>query len=193
MTAPKYMGNDTGNDNPSNVTEQTPEDVSTIKEQLERERAEKAELAEKNRQLFERAKKAEGYTKDTEGNWSKVEKEAPKSKAKPTDELDYGQKAYLKASGVETTEFDFVKQHLTESGKDLDALLASKYFQSELKEFRDKKSTENASPSPTRTTVENPQSKVEYWIARKELPADPALRLAVVNRRIEMERSAYNQ
>ena len=36
-------------------------------------------LEEKNKQLFERAKKAEGFEKDSDGNWSKDEKaEKPK-------------------------------------------------------------------------------------------------------------------
>src|SRR3990167_4988125 len=76
---------------------------------------------------------------------------APKTDEHKTGELDYGQKAYLKASGISEVEFDFVKDQLTASGKNLETLLASPYFTEQLKAKRDAKTVANATPSATRT------------------------------------------
>lgn len=53
--------NITGDDNQQNDSDPTAEDRV-------------AQLEEQNRKLFERAKKAEGFVKDSEGNWVKKEK-----------------------------------------------------------------------------------------------------------------------
>lgn len=89
-----------------------------------------------------------------------------------SDELDYGQKAYLKASGIEPTEFDFVKGELDKSGKDIDGLLQSGYFQNELKQKRDAQANLRATPSATRLSGGDPKSKVDYWLSKGELPSD---------------------
>ena len=119
-----------------------------------------------------------------------IEDEKPAKKQKQSGELDWGQKAYLKASGIEPTDFGFVQEQLEESGKDLDSLLASGYFQSELKAQKEQRDVAKATPGATRTSTEPANTKVEYWIAKGKLPDDPALRIQVVNRKIEIERSA---
>lgn len=114
-----------------------------------------------------------------------------------SDELDYGAKAYLKASGIEPTEFEFVKKHIKESGKDIDSLLNSGYFQSELKDYRNAEAVKKATPSSTRLAPDNGKSKVDYWIDRGELPPDTyenrQLRFDIVNARYEREKSAFNR
>jgi hypothetical protein len=155
------------------------------------------ELEGSNRQLFERAKKAEGFTKGTDGEWTK--REAPKPKAKPgpkpknevSGELDYGQKAYLKGEGIEASEFGFVQDHLEKSGLGLDELLGNGYFKADLQVQRDKATVANATPSGTRGAKEAAASEVDYWINKGELPENTVenrqLRQDIVNKRTQLE------
>jgi len=163
------------------------------------------ELEGSNRQLFERAKKAEGFTKGTDGEWTK--REAPKPKAKPgpkpktevSGELDYGQKAYLKGEGIESNEFEFVQDQLQESGMSLDGLLSNNYFKSELENRRNEATTANAIPSGTRGAKEAAATEVAHWISKGELPENTPenrqLRQDIVNERtkIEVDRSKFAQ
>lgn len=55
----------------------TPNDEVRTTEDLEAIRAENQRIKEQNARLFERAKRAEGFTKDSDGNW--VKKEKPQS------------------------------------------------------------------------------------------------------------------
>jgi hypothetical protein len=120
-----------------------------------------------------------------------IEDEKPAKKQKQSGELDWGQKAYLKASGIEPTYFGFVQQELEDSGHDLETLLESGYFKSRLEtEKGNNDALKAASIKGTRTSTEPATSKVEYWIAKGKLPDDPELRIQVVNRKIEIERSA---
>ena len=134
-----------------------------------------AENSKLNRQL-KRAKKAD---------------EAPE-RAKQSEGLDYGMKAYLKAEGINSNEFDFVQEQLSESNLQLDGLLSNKYFQSELKDRRDKAAIETAMPGNTRGASENPKSKVDYWLSRGEMPENTPenteLRREIVNKRYDREK-----
>lgn len=129
----------------------------------------------------------------------KVEELKPQDKIenKKSDELDYAQKAYLKASGINSEEFDFVHQVMKETGKDLDSVLGSKYFQAELKERRDAKAINDAMPKniPGRST-EPASNKVEYWVNKGELPPDTPenrkLREDITNARYDLEKSRGN-
>jgi hypothetical protein len=148
----------------------------------------------------EALKKAQGIAKRFQTKLSKLsEPKAPASEpAKPANQqkgFDYAEKAYLKSSGINADEFDFVKEVMDATGKtDIDAILGSKYFQAELKERRDLKATEVATPSGTKRAGNTTRDQVDYWIAKGELPpADQAeLRRAVVNARIKSEKSKTN-
>jgi hypothetical protein len=159
------------------------------------------ELREQNRQLFARAKKAEGFSlKD--GEWVKEEKEKPKSTKKSDEksDFDYGQKAYLIANGIKADEINYVKEVMEATGKDLDSVLASKYFQAELKERREAQVAEAAMPSGTKRSGTASRDSVEYWVAKGELPPNTPenfkLRAEVVNAKIKSQtsnRQFYNQ
>lgn len=116
-----------------------------------------------------------------------VTKKEPKS-----DNFDYGEKAYLKSSGIEPTEFDFVKKIQKETGRDLDSLLTSEYFQFELKTMRNKKSINEAMPSSKPMRGEDSKTKVDYWISKGQLPPNTPefkqLRRDVVNERYTREK-----
>jgi hypothetical protein len=105
--------------------------------------------------------------------------------------FDYAEKAYLKASGINSEEFFLVEEVAKATGKSLDEVLESKYFQAELKERRETKATQNAIPTGTKRSGQSARDEVDYWIAKGELPpADQhELRQKVVNAKIKTEKA----
>lgn len=168
------------------TNDETEETVETLKAKYEAEKS-------KNQGLYERAKKAEGFERDENGKWVKHEaeptpKESPKPTAKKSGELDYGQKAFLVANGIKgEKEFALVKEAMTQSGKSLENILESKWFQSELEESRAITKTENATPKSTRTG-NSPNDDVDYWMSKPIEEVPQHLRIKVVNKRLENER-----
>jgi len=122
----------------------------------------------------------------------KAKTEAEKAK-QPQDkkEFDYAEKAYLRSMGVEKEDFPFVFETTQKTGKTLDELLDSKYFQAELKEKREERESQEAIPSGTKRTSGSARDSVEYWIAKGELPpADQVeLRRKVVKAKVDAERN----
>ena len=133
---------------------------------------------------------------------TKLEKEAAQKaelKAKPkkpktkedTGKLDYAQKAFLVANGIKgADEHQLAIDTMKNSGKDLDEVIESKFFMSELREMRAAKAVADATPpSPTARPSSSPKSDVDYWIAKGELPpADqPKLRQEVVNAKMKAQ------
>ena len=125
------------------------DDVDALKEKFEK-------VSEQNRQLFSRAKKAEGFElKD--GKWVKLKvekpKEEPKVNAEPSkepskpSELDYGQMALLRQEGIKGAgETALFKEIMSETGKDVLATLDSPYFKTRLTEFREAQESIDAIP-----------------------------------------------
>lgn len=112
------------------------------------------------------------------------------SQTQKTNELDYGQKAFLLANGIKgTDEINLVKTVMQNTGKSLDDVLESKYFMAEIKELREIKSSEEAMPQGSKKSGASSKDTVEYWIAKGELPpsTDRELRQKVVNARIKSE------
>lgn len=148
----------------------------------------KAKANELQGQLKESRGIAKRYQKDVE-KFKTSEPKAPEPKPQDKKGFDYSEKAYLKSSGIEKQDFDFVKEVMESTGKSLDDVLDSKYFQAELKERKDLRMTEEATPSGTKRAGNTTRDQVDYWIAKGELPpADQReLRLKVVNARIKAE------
>lgn len=90
-------------------------------------------------------------------------KEAPKEVQ--SDGFGYDVKAYLKASGINANEFDFVKQEMKASGKGVDDLLESKYFQEALETKRGLDKTANATIKGKKSGGVSTDS-VEYWASK---------------------------
>ncbi len=139
-------------------------------------------------------KKAQGMAKRFQTKLKKLgdPKPAPASDPKPnaTPEkkgFDYAEKAYLKSSGIDATEFDLVKEVMEATGKDIDGVLGSKYFQADLKERREAKASDGATPSGSKRAGNSTRDSVDYWIAKGELPPldQPDLRRKVVNAKIK--------
>lgn len=128
-------------------TEEAEEDTVTV-EDTEEKGVEywKAE-ALKNKAILERNKGKE-VTKEVQ-----------------SDGFGYDVKAYLKASGINSNEFDFVKAEMKASGKDVDSLLDSKYFQEALETKRSLDKTANATIKGKRSGSTATDS-VEYWASK---------------------------
>jgi len=123
--------------------------------------------------------------KPAEQSVEKATTEQPKPKS---DELDYGQKAFLVANDIKAQdEIKLVQAVMKDTGKSLEQVLESKYFQAEIKEMREKKQTDDATPSKSNRSNNSAKNDVEYWIAKGELPDDVELRRKVVNARIDRD------
>lgn len=114
----------------------------------------------------------------------------PIKKDKKTEELDYGQKAFLVAKGIEDAdEVALVKDIMASSGKELEEVLGSGYFKTELKDLRDGKEAADAVPGNKNRAGAGAANTVEYWIAKGGLPANNAenikLRQDIVNARMK--------
>lgn len=114
----------------------------------------------------------------------------PETKSsKKSDDFGYDVKAYLKTSGIDSKEFDFVKNELKSSGlKDVDSLLENDYFKARLESFRKLSKTADAIPSGKRSGGVETNS-VEYWMGKpiEDVPAD--MRIKVVNAKLEKEKT----
>jgi len=112
-----------------------------------------------------------------------------------SDGIDYGVKAYLKTSGIDEGEFDFVSSELKKSGlKEYDKLLSNPYFKAELENKRALAKTQNATiKGKSGNSVAT--DSVEFWLTKdfKDVPAN--MKAKVVNARIAKdkgERVFYN-
>lgn len=112
------------------------------------------------------------YKNILDRNKNKKADEKPASKTK-SDDFGYDVKAYLKSSGINADEFDFVKAEMKASGKDVDSLLESKYFQEGLERHREINKTSNATIKSKRSGGVAVDS-VEYWAGKDfaDVPAD---------------------
>jgi predicted nuclease with TOPRIM domain len=126
----------------------------------------------------------QGRLKRAETKLSKVDRTSEKTPSKKSDDFDYGEKAYLFARDIKTqSEMKLVRDVMKDTGKKLEDVLESKYFQAELKEMRDIEQTSRAIPSNSKRTGQSSVNTVDYWLAKGELPpADmPDLRKEYVN------------
>lgn len=110
-----------------------------------------------------------------------------------SDKSDYGEKAFLVANGIKgVDEMNFAKKLQKETGKDLENLLETTYFQTELKEFREKKATADATPKGGKRANNTSVDTVEYWLAKGELPSgqdNKELREKIINARLKSEKN----
>lgn len=126
-----------------------------------------------------------------------IENESKSSKSKKSDGIDYAQEAYLLANGIkEADEIELVQERMSNTGKSLKEVLASKYLQEDLKELRDAKSVKEALPSSSKRSNTSARNTVEYWIGKLDsdknaslldIP-DVKLRRQVVNARLQKKK-----
>lgn len=146
------------------------------------------DLALKNRGIAQRFKTKFEKAKETPAKPD--EKDPPKSDIGDSLGDSLGEKAFLAVNGIKgSDELDFVKKMKKETGRSTEDLLDSTYFQTELKDFREKKSTEKATPTGSKRSSNSSANTVEYWLAKDELPpvSETQLRRDVVNARMNKE------
>lgn len=170
------------NDNEDVVFEEEAEQAET-QETTEEKPKETPEAKEKRleRQLAQLRKKM---------GKEEPKKEEPKEKKNGLDRLD---KAILRVEKITAEdEVALVEDIMRETGKDVEAVLASKYFQAELKAMREDQAIKDATPTGTKRSNQLSRNDVDYWIAKGELPKDnPELARKVVN--AKMARHTTNQ
>lgn len=123
-----------------------------------------AKATDNNKQLYARAKKAEGF-EQKDGKWIKAERQPQQPKNEPKlSETDYGLLAYLTAKGLEHEEdialFNKVR---SETGKKPEEIISSKYFQAELKEQQEIRATKSAQPTGNQRGGTKARDDAEYW------------------------------
>lgn len=107
--------------------------------------------------------------------------------------IGFGEKAFL-ASVHDVKHADdvaYVEKAMKDSGKSLEEIMASPFIKAELKRIGEERTTKEASPGPDNRNAQPARDKVEYWIAKGEMPpADqPELRRAYVNAKLAKEKS----
>lgn len=119
---------------------------------------------------------------------TKVEQLKPEEKVDKQG-FDYAEKAFLRANDIKPSEYEFVSEVMASTGKSLDEVLEAKYFQAELKERRELQASKDALPTASKRSTQSSRDKVDYWIAKGEMPpADQVeLRREYVNAKIKQE------
>lgn len=174
------------------------DNVFEIKESLKKEAD---SLHGSNKQLYARAKKAEGF--ELKGDkWVKKEKpkEEPKPKpgekpnAKQSDGTDYGKLAFLNSKGVDNPDDQKV---VMDEAKRLDLpiekVLGEKHIQSQLKNAKDQREAESGMPEGGSGKSGGNKDSVEYWQNKKDkdgnfiTPTDTKLANKVIDARVKAE------
>ncbi len=125
------------------------EDIVETKDEEGNDLTDWKALALKNQGIAKRYKTKVEKARDlAKANAEKEQK--PENQKKEKEGFDYAEKAFLKASGIQSNEYEFVQKTLDSTGKSLDEVLESKYFQAELKERREEADTKKAIPEGTK-------------------------------------------
>ncbi|EFX59998.1 hypothetical protein DAPPUDRAFT_345973 [Daphnia pulex] len=144
------------------------------------------DLALKNRGIAQRFK-----TKLEKSRESKSDTPIEKKEAE-TVTNDLGEKAFLAVNGIKgADEVEFFKKIQKETGKTADVLLESTYFQTEFRDFKEKKATREATPNGSKRSTPLSSDSVDYWLAKDELPpsSQVELRRQVVNAKSKKDSS----
>lgn len=137
-----------------------------------------------------RAEKAEKKTPK-----KKEDKPSKKQNSKDSDNLDYAlkeaQKANLTANGIKgKDEHKLAFDRMKGSGLDVDEVVENKYFMEDLKEMREAKAIDEATPkSDGSRPTSTPKSEAGYWVAKGEMPPNTPenqkLRQDIVNAKMK--------
>ena len=139
------------------------DDLDAIKEKYQKLSEKHKDNLGKNRQLFERTKKAEGELKEL-----KKEPE-PKAKSKPDEDLlKRLDNLALKASGItEADEVELFNKWKTDTGRDTEGIVDNSIFKKELEGLRTAKAnqtaTSNIKGEPGTSAA---RSEPDYWISK---------------------------
>jgi len=119
--------------------EQKDIDLNNEAEEVETQEEETTEAPAEERKEYKPSETPEAKLARLKRQTAQLERKLGVEPEKPSksNDLDYGQKAYLAANGIKGgKEFDFVKQEMKTSGMDLESLLENDYFQAKLEKQR---------------------------------------------------------
>lgn len=182
------MTKNVGNLNPLNE-EKFFEELETLDEDTRKERiqsilSERNETLDANRKLFARAKEADGFKQDDDGNWIKIVKEPEAKKTGKSDDklVERFNKLARKTAGiVEADEVEFFENWKRDNGyesiEDDDVVISKKGFQTEFADFRTAKDTQKATSEIKAGTGEGgAKGTPDYWLAKATKGDDGKLR-----------------
>lgn len=184
------MENDKNEDFASENEENLHEEDNESNDDLDSIKAKNADLEEKNRQLFNRAKKAEGFElKD--GKWVKPEKKEetikdtqPSKETPQSTELTDGQIAILRTEGIKSKAEIALAQEYMNTGKKLLDVLENKHFLNDISDMRATAESADAVPKGKNRSGQQGATNVDMAVAKYnetgELPSDFKTRSAVV-------------
>lgn len=123
-----------------------------------------------------------------------VEKtETKKETTQNSNEFGYAEKAFLTASGLKgSKEFELAQKFAKETGKNLEQVLESKYFQNELEDMREIDRTANASIRGKDGKGMSIDS-VEYWASKdfKDVPREMKAKVVEFQLKKEKEKDVF--
>jgi hypothetical protein len=171
----------------------TDDNVSDV---LETIKSEALALEEKNSQLYQRAKKAEGFDYDKNAKqWIKKEKSEPPRTVK-SSEPDYARLAFLETKGISHPDDQKVIQDEAERlSLPLTDVLAMKHIKSQLEANKDQRDALAGMPKGKGRSGGTTQHDIDYWIDKQkpdgtyDTPEDHELAVKVINARIKKQGS----
>lgn len=88
--------------------------------------------------------------------------------SKKSNDLDYGEKAFLVAGGIKIDELSFAQDLMKKTGLSIDEFLVDDFAQTKLKGFREAKISSQAIPSGTKRSSNQVKDSVEYHLEKYE-------------------------
>lgn len=159
------------------------EELDSLEEDKRKEKIislikERNSILEANHALFARAKKAEGFEQDKDGNWIKVvEKDSkdnekspkPKKVVEPNNELlERLENLALQVAGIkEQDEVELFNKWKADTGRSAEEIIGNSIFQKELAELRIAKENQKATSDIQGGGQESALTKdPDYWISK---------------------------
>ena len=170
------------------------DDIAAVKEKFEKLSERGVKTSDDNKQLFERAKKAEGFVK-TDGKWVKAPKTEPKAEPKvetktpsesKTNELDENALDFLDLKGItEDEDVTVVEDIVAKTGQTVRQVLKDDYVISKLKANKDAREVKAATPGSTKrggATGDTLEIALAKYETTGEYSDDFELRSKVINK-----------
>ena len=179
----------------TNIGEEEIQDVDALKEKV-------TDLSGKNKQLFERAKKAEGFERNTEGKWVKTQKSEVKAEPSAlmpqSNEPDYAKLAFLETKGIaHPDDQKLVQDEAARLKLPLTDILGMEHIKSKLESAKDQREALAGAPKGRGMASGKTQGDVDYWIDQKnpdgtyKTPDDLELGAKVIEARIKKEKQSH--
>lgn len=127
-----------------------------------------------------------------EGTAKRIRKDLglDKQSSKETTGLDRIDRTVLRMEKITAPEeIELVEEYMAVKGLKVEDVIENRIFQKELAQMREFAETKRATPSGSKRSGQSQKDQVDYWIAKGELPSDPALKIQVVNAKIAKERN----